>query len=335
MSLPSEKGCLVLHRSFGSLPSVVRYASLSRAGRVFQRLGSPRHSPGLFHVVHVCAPSVWLTTVSLNSRRAFGGNKREGQAVQSYSNIKRLLRNLGVDASNFSEKSKLVEAYAEAVIAAEFRTEIPAPATTPAPEPVDPFSDVPDLVSALDPPDNGCWVLVPSERNSAVMVDLLYWFFQDSQFQHHNCGTFSSDSILNTAVDGSAWIRSPPNESNGVVSYDITMVNQSGFVVDMYYNNIDSKAIAAFNNVEIDFRNRMWALVPREDTDSGETLLDLVYANNQYPSGKAIVKRNPADPNTCIIATLGGLWPFLSSASRSPFPMAPGMLAHVGLGPSW
>ena len=74
------------------------------------------------------------------------------------------------------------------------------------------------------------------------------------------------------------------------MSYDITMVNQSGFVVDMYYNNIDSKAIAAFNNVEIDFRNRMWALVPREDTDSGETLLDLVYAYNQYPVAKLLLK---------------------------------------------
>ena len=178
---------------------------------------------------------------------------------------------------------------------------------------VDPHAGMPSLIPAVDPPENGFWILKPGAGASREKTDLQYAFFGVSQITFRTYGSFNKDSELIPSYDGNIWVSSPVS-SNGGSARALTLVTQSAFVVENMYDKVDGTIFRSLADRFGDCRNGVWALCPGSDPRREQKL---VCVNFRFPKGHVVVPHVPLENTRLCASNLGGCWLFVPSDLRT------------------
>jgi len=246
------------------------------------------------------------------------------------SQLKRKLRNMGVDVSGLVEKSDLVDAYVEAVRKretpalrseddenAENGTTTTEDSSKPKAALVDPYSDMPRLVPSECISNCGIWSDSEDDENDEVTnlhCVFLHTSGEDACALHVAAIPRFFSSIY--SFDGNLWIVSSAltsSESNA--QWDIALATQRGHTLELY--RVSDFDFGNAFTIEVDGHNGIWGLFPKA-VDSSELVLACV--NYRYPTGEVIEDgfRSSEEEGPLLVgSSIGGIFLYVDEDSLS------------------
>jgi hypothetical protein len=223
--------------------------------------------------------------------------------------LKKELRRLGIPTNNMVEKVDLVNAYVEAVVPRgddEIEEIV---------EEVDIFANLPGLVSAKDPPQNGTWILAPSETNTNKR-ELQYVFVDESRVKTAPFGDFAEGACLIPALDGAVWVYTPAANSS-LETWEIHRVDpifrmklfdvekQAQIVCDGHYGHWALNSIDKSNPRS----ERKLVFVASKFSHDGNTIRDNVPSGSSiFPDRSGGVWLHVPRESSSTTTTQSGLW---------------------------
>jgi hypothetical protein len=221
--------------------------------------------------------------------------------------LKNELRRLGI-TSNFVEKQDMIQAYVEAVVAqgGDESEEIV--------EEVDIFASMPGLVSAKDPPQNGTWILLPSDT-ATNKCELQYVFVDESSVKTQTFGNFEEGACLIPALDGAVWVYTPA-ENYSLATWEIHRVDP---IFRMKLFDVEEQA-----QIVCDGHYGHWALNPVNKNNS-RSESRLVFVANKFTHDGNMIRDHVPSGSSIFPDRSGGVWLHVPREGSSTTTTQPGL----------
>jgi len=233
------------------------------------------------------------------------------------SKLKRKLNEAGIKHSVYKDcvKEKLIDLLAATKVDG-------AEAVNREHGPEDPYKDMPALIPAVNPPDNGFWLLKPTPGGGprSQQSGLHYAYYDGAKILLQQYGAFDRDADIIPSFDGNVWVSSASNSSS---VRSIAFITQSFYSINPMYSKVDGTVFVSTSDRWGDCRNGVWALCPARDR-RGEQ--NLVCVNFRYPRGQLIARHIPLENSRLVASGEGGVWLFIpTNLEAVPGAKSPGL----------
>jgi hypothetical protein len=217
--------------------------------------------------------------------------KTEEAKKMKVKDLKKELKKLGIPTNSMVEKVDLVNAYVEAVVP---RGDDDIEEVV---EVVDIFANLPGLVSAKDPPQNGTWILAPSETDTNKR-ELQYVFVDESKVKTVPFGDFAEGACLIPALDGAVWVYTPAANSS-LETWEIHRVDP---IFRMKLFDVEKQA-----QIVCDGHYGHWAL-NSSDKSNPRSERKLVFVANKFSHDGNTIRDNVPSGSSIFPDRSGGVW---------------------------